>query len=402
MSIKQAIDDIKHGKMVIVTDNEHRENEGDLIMAADKVTPQAINFMTRFGRGLVCMPMAEEFFERLQIPMMTKHNRSKLQTAFGVSIGAATGITTGISAADRAHTIRVAVDPQSTLDDIVMPGHVFPLKAKSGGVLARTGHTEASTDLAALAGLQRAAVICEIMNEDGSMARRDDLLVFAKLHKLTMISIEELVTYRMLHEQVVTEVSGSILPVHKHGQFNVRTFRCDINGKEHAALIKGEIKNDQPVLVRLHSECLTGDVFASERCDCGRQLQAALDRIGEQGGVLLYLRQEGRGIGLANKIKAYALQDQGLDTVEANHQLGFAADQRDYGVAAQILRQLGIINVSLLTNNPKKMSGLKRYGINVASRMPLEVSPTTDNIRYLQTKREKLGHLLTLNEDNHG
>lgn len=397
VSIETAIADIKAGRMVIIVDDENRENEGDLVIAADKVTPEAINFMTKYGRGLVCMPIAEEIVERLELPMMTKTNRSKYGTAFTASIGASKGIGTGISAYDRAETVRVAVNPNAKPEDIVSPGHIFPLRAAKGGVLVREGHTEATTDLARLAGLQAAAVLCEILNPDGSMARMDDLIPFAKQHNLSIISIEDLITYRVKHENLVQELASARLPVQHYGNFTLKVFESSFNGMQHVALVKGDIKSDQPVLVRLHSECLTGDIFGSTRCDCGLQLELALEKIGQQGGVLLYMNQEGRGIGLANKIKAYALQDQGYDTVEANHQLGFPADQRDYGVSAQILQKLGINQVQLMTNNPKKIAGLERYGVNVVAREPIEIPATKDNISYLLTKRQKLGHLLSVN-----
>lgn len=397
--IEAALEDLRQGKMIILVDDESRENEGDLVIAAEKATPEAINFMTRYGRGLVCLPMMAADFDRLSIPMMTKRNRSPHQTAFGVSIEAASGVTTGISAFDRAHTIKVALDENSGPEDIIMPGHVFPLKARNGGILARAGHTEGSVDLCRLAGLKPAAVICEILNEDGSMSRMPQLKQFAKEHNVTLISIYDLISYRFSHETLIEEVATSSLPIKNRGKFLIKTFRSLIDDSEHAALIATKPGRNATQLVRVHSECLTGDVFGSARCDCGRQLDLALDEIAEQGGVLLYLRQEGRGIGLANKIKAYALQEEGLDTVEANHHLGFAADMRDYGLAAQILKHLNVKTIRLLTNNPDKVSSLSRYGIEVKERVALETVPTSDNIRYLRAKREKLGHLLTLNSE---
>ncbi len=393
-TITQALDDLRQGKMVILIDDESRENEGDLIIAAEKITPEAINFMCHFGRGLVCLSLSEQDFERLAIPMMTKDNRTPHQTAFGVSFEAASGVTTGISAQDRAHSVKVAIDPKSGPDDIIIPGHMFPLRAVEGGVLKRRGHTEGSSDLSRLAGLKPAAVICEIMNDDGSMARLDDLIEFSKKHNLSLLRLKDLVEYRLQHEKLISEITESTLPIKDLGQFTIKVFFDKINQQEHLAIIS---KTEGPnPLVRLHSECLTGDVFGSERCDCGQQLDLALAEISKQGGVLLYLRQEGRGIGLANKIKAYALQDHGLDTVEANHKLGFEADEREYALAAEILKSLDLKTIRLLTNNPHKIDALKQHGIDVMQRVPLETEPNQSNIDYLTTKRNKLGHLLNL------
>lgn len=405
--LAQALEDLRLGRMVILFDDEKRENEGDLILAADKVTPEAINFMAQYGRGLICLALTEETVQHLQLPMMvdsathTSHTSDKT-TAFTLSIEAAHGVTTGISAADRAHTIRVAIDPNSKPNDIVVPGHIFPLRARKGGVLARNGHTEASIDLAKLAGLTPAAVICEIMNPDGSMARLPDLKKIAAQHQLTLISIRDLINYRLRSECLVEEIASARLPMPPHGEFTLKIFTNKLDNHQHLALIKNLDTTDSTStpLVRMHSECFTGDLFESARCDCGWQLRQSLQQIGEQGGVLLYLRQEGRGIGLVNKLKAYALQDQGLDTVEANQKLGFGMDQRDYWIGAQILHYLQISSVRLLTNNPQKITDLERYGIHVAQRQPLIMTPTADNQHYLTTKQQKLGHLFDLLQAN--
>ncbi len=394
--IENALEDLRNGRMIILVDDEDRENEGDLIIAAEHVTPEAINFMLHHGRGLICMPMAGALIDHLQIPPMVQQNRSKYGTAFTASIGAASGITTGISAADRAHTIQMAIDPKSTSADIISPGHLFPLRAREGGVLERAGHTEGCIDLMRLAGLKPAAVLCEIMNDNGTMARLPELKKFAATHDIKIISIADIIDYRYRHEKLIKEVASAKLPLLPYGEFTFKVFENFIDGSEYVALVSTVTEPKQPTLVRIHSECLTGDVFGSARCDCGWQLEHALTIIGREGGVLLYLHQEGRGIGLANKIKAYALQDQGLDTVEANIHLGFAPDQRDYWIVGQILRHLEINPLRLLTNNPSKVAVMKELGIEVSERIPSEMPPTEINFKYLQTKQRKLGHLLSL------
>ena len=395
-SVDEAIRAIRSGQMIIVVDEQHRENEGDLVMAASKVTPESVNFMARFGRGLICVPMIAERLQALDLPPMTPSPQDSMRTDFTVSVDARLGITTGISAADRARTIQVLADPGSKPEDLVRPGHVFPLRAKPGGVLRRTGHTEAAVDLVRLAGLHPAAAICEVMNDDGTMARRSDLMAFAKTHGLLVISIADLIRYRLTHEPLIVREGDAELPT-QHGGFRVVAFSERDGGLTHLALVHGRIdpSDAEPVLVRVHSECLTGDAFGSLRCDCGEQLNQALGRIAAEGrGVLVYLRQEGRGIGLSNKIKAYALQDQGHDTVSANLALGFPPDLRDYGVAAQILLDLGVARVRLLTNNPDKFSGLADYGLEVVERVPLQIQPRPENAAYLETKRSLMGHWL--------
>ncbi len=397
--IPSALKDMAEGKPIILVDDDDRENEGDIVVAADKITPEAINFMAKNARGLICLALPPEDIARLQLPMMAKENHSKYETAFTVSIEAAHGVTTGISAFDRAHTIKVAADPNSSAQDIVIPGHIFPLRAREGGVLFRSGHTEGSVDLARLAGCHPAAAICEVMREDGHMARMPDLQQFAKAHDMKLVSINDVIAFRMQNECLIEELAQSQLPLPPHGQFAIKVFRSVVDNAEHVALIKGDIDAATPTLVRVHSECLTGDVFHSGRCDCGWQLHASLAQIGKEGGVLLYMSQEGRGIGLANKIKAYALQDQGLDTVEANIKLGFSPDHRNYGIGSQILRYLGIGKMRLLTNNPRKIHGISGYGLEIVKREPIMMDPTADNIDYLTTKQNKLGHLLSIKEN---
>jgi len=392
--IEEAIAAIRAGRMVIVADDKDRENEGDLTIAAEKVTPEAINFMARYGRGLVCVAMTPERLDELEIPLMVPQNNSRFETAFCVGIEAKAGTTTGISAADRAATVLAAIDPATKPSDLIRPGHVFPLRARREGVLARAGQTEAAVDLARLAGLRPAGVICEIMNSDGTMARVPQLHRFARRHKMPLITVADLIAYRQRTEIIVNRVASAKLPT-QYGQFDLHAFENQIDKQAHLALVCGDIGDGQDVLVRVHSQCLTGDVLHSVRCDCGAQLDKALRRIAAEGrGVLLYLNQEGRGIGLANKIRAYALQDQGLDTVEANERLGFKADQRDYGVGVQILRELGIVSMRLLSNNPRKLVAIEGYGLSVTQWLPLEIPASPSNLRYLTTKRNKLGHAL--------
>ncbi|MBW1614475.1 MAG: bifunctional 3,4-dihydroxy-2-butanone-4-phosphate synthase/GTP cyclohydrolase II [Deltaproteobacteria bacterium] len=396
-NIKGALEDLRQGKMIILVDDEDRENEGDLTMIAEKVTPEAINFMAKYARGLICLALHPDIVERLKLPLMVHDNQSRFQTAFTVSIEAKNGVTTGISAADRAHTILTAVADDAKPDDLVQPGHLFPLRARRGGVLFRTGQTEGSVDLARLAGLKPAAVICEIMNEDGTMARRPDLDQFAKKHGLRIVTVADIIAYRMRNESFVHKEAETILPT-PYGEFKAVAFINELDNSEHLALIKGEIEPNKDILVRVHSECLTGDVFGSYRCDCGDQLKKSLKMINQEGlGVVVYLRQEGRGIGFANKLKAYALQDKGFDTVEANKELGFKPDLRDYGVGAQILVALGVRRMRIMTNNPKKIIGLDGYGLTVTGRVPIEITPRPENVRYLLTKCEKLGHIMSFN-----
>ncbi len=396
-TVEQAIKAVKAGKLIIIVDDEDRENEGDLMIAAEKATPEIINFMTKHGRGLICMPLPKERLKELHLPLMVRDNTAPYQTAFTVSIDARDGVTTGISAHDRAHTILVAIDSKTQPSDLTRPGHIFPLEAREGGVLERAGQTEASLDIARLAGLKHAGVICEIMDEDGTMARLPQLEEFSLTHNIPILTVADLIKYRMKHERLVKKIEEASMPT-RFGDFKIMIFEDTIHKEHHVALVKGDIKKDELTLVRAHSQCLTGDTFGSIRCDCGDQLHQAMEMINkEEKGVILYmLNHEGRGIGFTNKIKAYAIQDHGADTVEANKKLGFKADQRDYGIGAQILVALGANKLRLITNNPRKFVGLSGYGLEIIERVPLEVPPNKNNIKYLKTKKEKMGHLLEM------
>ncbi len=395
-TVQEAAELYRRGEMVIIVDDEDRENEGDLCIAAERITPEAINFMARYGRGLICLAMTEERCNELELPLMVENNTSNYGTAFTVSIEARGRVTTGISAKDRSETVRVAIDPKSRPSDLLRPGHVFPLRARKGGVLKRAGQTEASVDLAAIAGMNPSAVICEIMNEDGTMARLPDLREFAVQHGLKIISVADIINYRMQTEKHVHAMASPRLPT-PYGEFRVHAYKSDITGEEHIALVMGEIAEDDDVLVRVHSSCLTGDVFHSNRCDCGDQLERAFERVAKEGkGVILYLLQEGRGIGLVNKLKAYELQDEGHDTIEANEKLGFAPDIRDYGTGSQILRDLGVRKIRLMTNNPAKYVAIEGFGLEIVERVPLEIAPSNDTRKYLEAKKKKLGHILEL------
>ena len=397
--IEEAIDDIKNGKMVIVIDDEDRENEGDLTMAAEMVTPEAINFMATYGRGLICVPMLGDQLDRLNLPLMVSNNTASLSTAFTVSVDSLIGTTTGISASDRSDTIKALINEDTKPEDLGRPGHIFPLRYVDGGVLKRTGQTEASIDLCRLAGLEEAAVICEIMADDGNMARMPQLEDFAEQHDVKIVSVEDLIAYRRMHERLIERVAEARVPT-EYGEFRAVSYSSVVDVQEHVAFVKGDIKDNEPALVRVHSECLTGDVFGSKRCDCGYQVQLALEAIDKYGsGVLLYMRQEGRGIGIHNKLKAYALQDEGYDTVEANVMLGFAPDPRQYGIGAQILADLGVQKMKLLTNNPTKRVGLEGFGLEVVERVPIIAPHTEENTKYMETKRERMGHILEPIED---
>lgn len=393
VGVEEAVEEIRQGRMVILVDDEDRENEGDLTMAAEKITPEAVNFMTKYGRGLLCLSLTPEKIETLELPIMVPNNKSPYGTAFTVSIEAARGVTTGISAHDRAVTILTAVDPGATASDIISPGHIFPLRARRGGVMVRAGQTEGSVDLAKLAGLTPAGVICEVMNDDGTMARLPELMVMAEQHNLKVCTIKDIIQYRMRHERLVRRGAETTLPT-EYGDFKLIGYENDVDKLNHVALVKGEIHPEEAILVRVHSECLTGDVFGSRRCDCGSQLAKAMEIVQDAGkGVILYMQQEGRGIGLINKIKAYALQDQGCDTVEANLRLGFKPDLRDYGIGAQMLADLGVRKMRLMTNNPTKIVGLEGYGLEVVEQVPIVIEPCATNLRYMQTKKEKMGHI---------
>lgn len=397
--IKEVIEDIRAGKMVILVDDEDRENEGDLCMAAEACTAEHINFMAKYGRGLICLTLSPDIVDQLELPMMVTNNKSPYGTGFTISIEARTGVSTGISAADRARTIEAAVAEDAKPRDLISPGHIFPLRAKKGGVLVRTGQTEGSVDLARLAGMRTAGVICEIMNDDGTMSRMPDLKIFAKEHDLKIATIADLVAYRLNQDILVHRQVEARIPTEHAGEFTSIVYTNDVDDMEHLALVKGDISKVDKVLVRVHSECLTGDVFGSSRCDCGLQLNAAMKMVDQEGaGVILYMRQEGRGIGLVNKLKAYNLQDKGLDTVEANLELGFDADLRDYGIGAQILRDLGISKMALLTNNPKKIVGLEAYGLEVVARYPIEIEAGDESLGYLVCKRDRMGHLIEIDD----
>ena len=397
VSVEHAIKTVKAGKIIIIVDDEDRENEGDLMVAAEKVTPDIINFMAKFGRGLICLSLTKERLKQLDLPLMVSDNTATFETAFTVSIDAKDGTTTGISAYDRAQTIMTAINPQTKPADLARPGHIFPLEAKKGGVLKRAGQTEASIDISRLAGLQPAGVICEIMNEDGTMSRLPELEKFSQTYDIPIITIADLIHYRIQNEILVNKISEADLPT-KFGHFRIMVFEDTINKEEHVALVKGKLEKDTPTLVRAHSQCLTGDTFSSTRCDCGQQLSQAMQIIEKEGkGIILYiLNHEGRGIGLSNKIKAYAIQDKGVDTVEANEKLGFLPDHRDYGMGAQILVSLGVNKLRLITNNPRKFIGLTGYGLEIVERVPIEIPPTEANLKYLKTKKEKMGHILEM------